>query len=389
MRGSGRKLTRRNAIQKFVGAAMLAGVSPSFRLLAGCGSTPDPTPSESEAMEEVAREFMRRFDVPGLSVCIAKQARIIYESALGFANRESSERVTSNTLFRIASVTKPITSTAIFTLIERGKLRQQDAVFGSRGVLGTTFGSPPYKTWVEDITIDHLLTHTCGGWSNRADDPMFANPDMNHAELISWTLDNRLLEAPPGTRYAYSNFGYCVLGRVIEHLSGRSYRDYLQDEILGPCNVSDMRIGGNTRYDQAPQEVVYYGQNGEDPYGMNVARMDSHGGWLATPRDLVSFLTHVDGFRSAPNILRAETIKAMTSPSAPNRNYARGWAVNNVPNWWHNGSLPGTSTIMVRTHSGFCWAVLTNSRTTGGPDIGLALDNLVWDMVRKVSAWHA
>jgi len=70
-----------------------------------------------------------------------------------------------------------------------------------------------------------------------------------------------------------------------------------------------------------------------------------------------------------------------------NSGYARGWAVNNAPNWWHSGSLPGTTTIMVRTASGFCWAALTNTRATGQPDIGLALDNMVWDMARKVSAW--
>jgi CubicO group peptidase (beta-lactamase class C family) len=305
----------------------------------------------------------------------------------GEANRQAGERLTAANLFRIASVTKPITSTAIFTLIERGKLRQHDKVFGPGSVLGETFGTPPYKRWVEEITIDHLLTHTCGGWDNSSDDPMFENLEMDHARLIGWTLDTKLLKNPPGTNYAYSNFGYCVLGRVIEQVSGRSYRDFVQEEILGRCGVRDMRISGNTLDERAPEEVVYYGQNGENPYDMNVTRMDSHGGWLATPRDLVAFLNHVDGFKSTPNILRPETIKLMTAPGAVNSGYARGWAVNNAPNWWHSGSLPGTTTIMVRTASGFCWAALTNTRRAGQPDIGLALDNMVWEMAHKVSGW--
>lgn len=202
------KLTRRGAIGTLARAGGLAVLSPAMHLLTGCARSDEPMASELEAMSEVASQFMRSFDVPGLSVSIAKRGHVVYENAFGFANRETAERVTPNSLFRIASVTKPITATAIFMLMERGKLRLADTVFGSRGILGTKFGAAPYKTWVEDITIDHLLTHSCGGWSNRIDDPMFENPGMSHEELIAWTLENRLLEAPPGTRYAYSNFGY-------------------------------------------------------------------------------------------------------------------------------------------------------------------------------------
>jgi CubicO group peptidase (beta-lactamase class C family) len=330
---------------------------------------------------------MRKYDVPGLSVAIAREGRLVYENPFGESNRQSGERLTVSNLFRIASLTKPITSTAIFTLIERDKLRQHDKVFGPGAVLPTKFGTAPYKNWVEEITIDHLLTHTCGGWDNSSDDPMFENLGMDHAELINWTLGTKPLKNPPGTRYAYSNFGYCVLGRVIEQITGRAYRDFVREEVLGRCGVRDMRISGNTLKGRFPEEVIYYGQNGENPHDMNVTRMDSHGGWLATARDLVLFLNHVDGFKSTPNILKPETVKAMTTPSPVNSGYARGWAVNSAPNWWHDGGLPGSSTIMVRTASGFCWAALTNTRTTGQPDMALALDNMVWDMARKVTAW--
>jgi len=338
-------------------------------------------------MADVATAFMRKFDVPGLSVAIARAGRLVYENPFGESNRQSRERLTVSNLFRIASVTKPITSTAIFTLIERGKLRLHDKVFGPGAVLGTEFGKPPYKQGVDEITIDHLLTHTCGGWDNSNDDPMFENVGMDHAQLVTWTLDTKPLKNPPGTHFAYSNFGYCVLGRVIEQVTGRAYDDFVREGILGPCGVRDMRISGNTLEERFPEEVIYYGQGGEIPYDMNVRRMDSHGGWLATPRDLVLFLNHVDGLKSTPNILKPETIKMMTTPSPVNAGYARGWAVNSAPNWWHNGSLPGTMTIMVRTASGFCWAALANTRATGQPDMGLALDNMVWDMARKVSTW--
>ena len=381
------RVPRRVAVKRMMYGAVV-GLMPTAGLMRACAVQEEETSSsEREQMAGVANAFMRKFDVPGLSVAISREGRIVYESPFGEANRQAGQRLTVSNLFRIASVTKPITSTAIFTLIERGKLGQHDRVFGPGGVLGTKFGKGAFKKWVEEITIDHLLTHTCGGWDNSNDDPMFENVGMDHAQLISWTLDTKPLKNVPGTHYAYSNFGYCVLGRVIEQVTGRPYREFVQEEILARCGVRDMRISGNTLNQRFPEEVFYYGQGGEDPYDMNVTRMDSHGGWLATPRDLVLFLTHVNGFKSTPNILRPETIKLMTTPGAVNSGYARGWAVNSAPNWWHNGSLPGTITIMVRTASGFCWAALTNTRTTGQPDMGLALDNMVWDMVHRVSAW--
>jgi len=291
-------------------------------------------------------------------------------------------------LFRIASVTKPITSSAILDLVEIGRLKLEDRVFGRGALLGTHFGRMPYGRHIEEITIEHLLTHTCGGWRNDAQDPMFRNPRMNHDELISWTLDSVPLTTPPGQSFAYSNFGFCLLGRVIEAATGRSYAEHVQQRVLDRCGVRRMSLAGNTLGDRAPQEVRYYGQSGENPYGMNVRRMDSHGGWLATGSDLTAFATHVDGFMTTPNILRAETIRTMTTPSTANRNYAKGWSVNSMNNWWHNGSLPGTATILVRTASGFCWAALANTRRPNS-DMDLALDKMVWEMVQSVSAWRS
>jgi hypothetical protein len=115
--------------------------------------------------------------------------------------------------------------------------------------------------------------------------------------------------------------------------------------------------------------------------------MDSHGGWLANPADLVRFATHVDGFTTTPNILKPETIKKMTTHCDVDANYARGWQVNSLGNWWHNGSFPGTTTILFRTSKGFCWAAMTNTRTQPERVINRALDDMVWDMGRKVSAW--
>jgi CubicO group peptidase (beta-lactamase class C family) len=343
---------------------------------------------ERAAMAATAEGFRRKYAVPGLSVAIARKGRHVYQEAFGVADAEEGESLAPHHLFRIASVTKPITSSAILDLVEMGSLKLEDRVFGEGGVLGTRFGRMPYGRYIEAITIEHLLTHTCGGWPNDAQDPMFTNPSMSHEELIAWTLDSVPLAHTPGQSFAYSNFGFCLLGRVIEAVTGRSYAEHVQRRVLDRCGVQSMSVAGNTLRDRAPREVRYYGQSGENPYDMNVRRMDSHGGWLAMGSDLTAFAMHVDGFMTTPSILRGETIRTMTTPSTANRNYAKGWSVNSINNWWHNGSLPGTATILVRTASGFCWAALANTRRPNS-DMDLALDKMVWEMVQSVSAWRS
>lgn len=146
-----------------------------------------------------------------------------------------------------------------------------------------------------------------------------------------------------------------------------------------------MRIAGNSLQDRADGEVIYHRHEGDGlPYGMNVARMDSHGGWLASPLDLVQFMNQLYG---SEIILKPGTVSAMTTPSVINPHYARGWFVSE-PNRWHGGSLPGTSATMVHTPNGLCWAALANSRDRFSKSV-MGLDEALWKMVRQVKAWDA
>jgi CubicO group peptidase (beta-lactamase class C family) len=384
-------LSRRLAIQQTLCSAAIAAATPWPILGCGGASSDELSSSERAAMQSVAANFMAAYDVPGVTVAILRGDAVLYNEAFGFANHERSEALSPASLFRIASVSKPITSAAIFTLVEKGKLRLADKVFGPGALLGTDYGKPPYSAYLQAVTVDHLLTHSAGGWPNDDSDPMFRFPQFNHAQLISWAVDHLPLENAPGEHFAYSNFGYCVLGRIIEKVAQMPYADYVRQQVFTPCKIDDMRISGNTLAERASGEVTYYGQNGENPYDMNVARMDSHGGWLATAVDLARFAGNVGGRH--PSFLGPESIAAMTTPGpAPQSGevkYARGWLVRNEGkgNWWHNGSLPGTTTIMVHTATGFSWAALANTRRQPANDINLALDKMVWDIARQPRSW--
>jgi CubicO group peptidase (beta-lactamase class C family) len=378
-------LTRRSFLFKSLAGSAGLGFLHLPAAIAG-NETDGFKAGELNAMTATAHAFMQKHSVPGLSVAIAREERLVYAAGFGLADKDRNEPVTARHRFRIASVTKPITSATLFRLIEMGKLNLSSRVFGPGGILGTDYGSPPYSPHIDEITVEQLLTHTAGGWQNNDRDPMFSHPAMNHKELITWTLANRPLEFAPGTHYAYSNFGYCVLGRVIEKLTGRSYAEAVQELVLQRCGISSMQISGNTLAERSPNEVVYYDQDDESPYQMNVRRMDSHGGWLATPTDLTRFLVRVDGFPVKPDILRSDTIRTMTTASKAAAGYAKGWDINQYNNWWHMGSLPGSTTVMVRKSGRFCWAALTNTRKMNST-INADLDHLMWDMISQIHTW--
>jgi CubicO group peptidase (beta-lactamase class C family) len=379
------RVSRRTVLQaSLLGVAGMLRTTPTIAQSLPTG----PTSAERERLAHLAADLMDWYEAPGLSVAIATKGEPVYVEAFGFADKERQETLTTQHRFRIASVTKPITSAGILLLMQAGRLRLTDHVFGPNSILGDEYKTPTDRQDIQKITVEHLLTHTSGGWPNNHDDPMFKNKQMSHRELINWALENQPLTADPGYHYAYSNFGYCLLGRVIEKLTNQKYDQYIINALLAPSGVSDMQIAGNTLADRAVNEVKYYSQiPGQDPYDLNVARMDSHGGWIAAPIDLVRFTANIDGSRSNP-LLSSETLKIMTTPSQANPGYAKGLFVNSVHNCWHTGLLPGTATLAVRTHTDFCWAAFVNTRTKF-EDMLDSLDALMWHMVGSVDGWRA
>jgi D-alanyl-D-alanine carboxypeptidase len=359
-------------------------------LTAACAPPAHPVdlPVDLPGVDGAVKAFMAKYNVPGLSLAITKDEKLVYLKAYGKA--DDTHAATPQNLFRLASVSKQITSIAIMRLLDQGKISLDQRVFGAGAILGTEYGTAPYGQNITNITVDQLLHHTSGGWQNDGTDPMFTNPTMTASQLISWTLDNRPLNNVPGTSYAYSNFGYCVLGRVIEKITGKPYAAAVKALVLQPLGISDMSISGNTLADRKPNEVQYYGQGGENPYAYNIERMDSHGGWLATAADLAKILVRVDGFPDKADILKPSTILAMTTGTAANSGYACGWLVNPVGNWWHQGSLPGTATEIARTvgRGRYNFVILINTRNPN-PAFSADLDRLFWVAEAGVTSWPA
>lgn len=349
----------------------ITGINPGFNL------------TELNAVDALVLAWMHETGTPGLSIAFSRNGALVLTRGYGYADVGHREAVTPKHRFRVASISKSITAVAIAKLIEQKNLAWNSKVFGRYGMLGTRYGSQPNKPWQLALTVDHLLTHTSGAWTNKKNDPMFSYPYWSLTQLMNHTLDRASNTAQPGIRYDYSNFGYALLGRIIEHRSGESYERFVRQQVLASMGIDDMVVGGNTLRDRRPHEVRYYPE--QISYNMNVSRMEAHGGWVSSPRDLLKFMAHVDGKPGVPDQLHPALLKRMYTPWQEGANYARGWQVNKRPNYWHRGSMPGTSSILVHTHDGYAWAALANSRPH--EDERGKLDRLMWDIKRAITFW--
>jgi CubicO group peptidase (beta-lactamase class C family) len=383
--------TRRAVIGNLLkGAAATAIAGPALSALAQ--SAFRPSMQRAAGPGQYTGTFQQQYRVPAMSIAISKSGHFVYDHAGGMADRQHMTQAQQGSLFRIADLSKPLTAVTIFSLIEAGKLNLTDKIFGPTALLGTKYGRPPFKPYVADITVDHLLTHTAGGWPADNNDPMMHNNGWSLAKLIASTIENVPLTNAPGTQWAYSNFGYCLLGRVIEQATGQSYESYVQANILARCGITNMQIAHNSERQRASDEVVYIGQYSEDPYKININRMDSDDGWIASSTQLVQFLNHVAGAPNIPALLKPETIRAMTTPAPVypqgDARYARGWMVsgNGAGSWWHSGSLPGSTSLMVRNPDGSCSAALCNTRTQPHQEMDTALYEMMYSLVQSIPA---
>ena len=356
-------------------------------------SEPEPEPpvvqADIAALDTKINSWMTTSGMPGMSIAISKNGKLVYKKGYGKGDQEAVTAVTNDSRFRMASVSKLLTSAAMMKLVQNGSVTLDQKVFGAGAILGTTYGTQPYSANVQAVTVNHLLHHTSGGWGNASNDPAFLDINWSSTQVFNHTLNNIPLTAAPGSVFNYSNFNYMVLARIIEKISGKTYEQFVKDEILTPVGATQTTIAGKTLADRKPNEVKYYGQAGDATWAydkMDFARSDGAMGWMGTSTDLLRFVNAVDSSSTRPDILSGATIKTMVTNS-PNStgfgfNFGCGWVVEgNEWFWW--GSLPGTFGILYRNGNGICIAALANSRLQPNPTN--SLNNFINNIINYVA----
>jgi N-acyl-D-amino-acid deacylase len=347
---------------------------------------------EFKALDQSIKRLMQKYDLLGGEVSVSKDGQIVYSRGFGYADLDRRVPVQPDNLFRIASCSKPITATAIMKLVEEGKLHLDDKAFS---ILDNLKPAPDASVdpRLKLITVRNLLEHT-GGWSSHIVDPQmcyariaadtFALPRPASAEAMVRYNMGKPLDFDPGSRFVYSNFGYNVLGRIIERISGTSYEQYIKTNILEPAGITDMSLGKTQLKNKLPKEVEYYdGKNAEKGWSLftdepllitgsygafAIEAFDSHGGWIASADDLVKFVGIATAVDPKKRILSDETLKIVGElPNLPGieaqKKYTgKGWAIYPKRHiWTHSGALTfGTGSVMYRLPNGVCIAAVFN-----------------------------
>ncbi len=401
------RLNRRRALQASAGVAAAATLLPRASLAQSSGTpgASGATPVSGEpvsgldAFDALFTSVMEKFALPGAQLAIARDDRLVFNRGYGFASVEDEEPVEPDHLFRIASNSKPITAVAILQLVDAGKLTLDTPAFPLLDLEGPA--NAPRDPRLDTITVKQLLEHS-GGWNSAATaiDPQYipwpvlashvlgAESPVDGETIIRYML-SQPLDFDPGTVSAYSNFGFNVLGRVIEKVSGQSYEQFVIDHVLAPSGIERMAIGGTTLEERADGEVRYYSPEGLEPrpsvfpgqgfvpvgYGSYyIPALDAHGGWMGTASDMVRFSLAVDGRRGTA-LLAPETVTAMESSPRPpaaaagagNVEEALGLGWNSVAvdggfEWSHAGALEGSNCAwMTRRPDGTTLAFVVNT----------------------------
>jgi len=348
-----------------------------------------------QALDDFVEELVTRWAIPGASLAVVKGGALVHWRGFGYADRDRCLPVEPDTLFRVASISKPITAVAVLRLVEAGKLSLETTL---AEVLPEQVRSVP-DTNISRITIRQLLQHTAG-WDDGDHDEValrndirrlarLAGPDGTVApmDIITRRLA-RPLDYVPGSDHAYSNFGYVILGRIIEKVCQKSYLDSIRELVFAPADQECVVMIGSPWLAQcAPQESRYYDYPGAPTTeaalnpGMTVAwpdggvattLLDSALGCVSSAPCLARFVDAAfAALEERPGLLSKALIQEMLArpAGAPGAGedsyYGLGWRIKQVEGntcAWHGGSLPGTTALVVHGSNGSNIALLMNSR---------------------------
>jgi D-alanyl-D-alanine carboxypeptidase len=292
------------------------------------------------------------------AVLVVRDGHTVFEGAYGLMHRDLGITNSTLTQFRVASVNKMFTAVAVLHLVQAGKV-QLDAPFG------TYLTDYPNGDMASSVTIHHLLTHT--GGTGDIEGMQFDSIRQALREVDDYVAHHgsRAALFAPGTMYQYSNFGFILLGAVIERVSGMRYDDYIAEHILAPAGMTD--TGAEPENTLVPGRSVSYMPDQQGALVSSVPilpyRGTPTGGWYSTVRDLERFVAAIREHRLLDPAFTALMLEGKV-PINQTWKYAYGFFERlqfGSRFLGHNGSLPGVSaTLVFEPEGGYTVVVLSN-----------------------------
>jgi CubicO group peptidase (beta-lactamase class C family) len=334
----------------------------------------------SEVVPATLAEFASD-EAPGVAVLVARDGKVLLSHCLGMANLSHDVPITPTTKFRIGSITKQFTAAAILKLQEEGRLSVNDKL--------TKF-FPDYPRG-DEVTIHHLLTHT-SGIKSYTSKPEFMNsaPVAATSDEMIESFKNDPFDFDPGSRFAYNNSGYFLLGAIIEKVSGQSYNDYLRSTFFEPLEMHDTGVHEATAVLKG-EATGYQYESGKITRSINwdMSRAGAAGSLYSTVEDLMRWNEGVFGGKvlSDESLEAAFTPVKLNSDEMPMMTYGYGWVMGErrgLKTISHGGGLHGWSSVITRYVDQDTTIVVLHNALPGMPGLSpgevadLAADAFLW-----------
>lgn len=312
--------------------------------------------SAREFADHQAKEWLGR-GVPGLALAVAVDGKIVYSEGFGYADLEERVPVWPTTKFRIGSISKPLTATALMELVEAGKVDLDAPV--QKYV-------PSFPEKGATMTVRMVAGHLAGIRHYRDDEFLIQKHYANVLDGLK-IFENDPLVAPPGTKFSYSSYGFNLLSAVIESAAGENFLSYMQQRVFTPLGLVHTTADQNTQIIEQRSRFYELPKDGaveNAPYVDNSYKW-AGGGFLSTPEDLVRFGSSL----LQPGLLKVDTLKTMFTPqktkSGESIEYGIGWFINKSHSgkqtYQHSGgSVGGTSQLILYPETHIVVALVTN-----------------------------
>ena len=281
---------------------------------------------------------------PGATLIVTRDGKTLLRKAYGMADVAKGVRMQPGATMRLGSITKQFTSTAILMLADEGKLVVSDPI--------TKF-LPDYPTHGKNITIEHLLTHTSGivSYTGKPNFEAQSQRDLTVAQMID-TFKDDPLEFEPGSRYAYNNSGYFLLGAIIEKVSGQTYASFVEQRIFAPLGMHHSAYEGLER--QLSQRAAGHSKekgNFEPSAPLSMSQPYAAGSLVSSVDDLARWDAAVSSGKLLKPASWALAFKPYTLADGKSTNYGYGWGVGKLRGAKmisHGGGINGFSTYALR-----------------------------------------
>lgn len=326
--------------------------------------------AQSEAIQTLLDDACRISGVPGMSISVLANDEVLYFSS-GYADCEKSLPASKNTLYELASVSKAFTGIGILLLEEQGLLTMTDSVQKYLPWLTFKYQGKPVN--MQSLSLNNFLHHTSGLTNSRHSQKI---PQGSTSDMLQKTVEmlvDEELSFSPGTKYTYGTVNYDVLGLVIELVSGKSYEDFMREQVLQPLGLyntyvyeEDARAAGqlaqgyrSSFFTTSPYNAPAYA--GNKPAGYIISCTKDMARWMQIQMGTVQDIPEI--FHS---ILSKSHQGDMSVPAVDGMYYAAGWSVNtNQTIIEHAGGNPNFATeVVILPNERIAVCLLTNGANT-------------------------